>query len=438
VVLSFVFLQGAHAFQRRKLGPSELLCKMFHDDFSGFMNVVATAHLKGRLSLPLLKKACQEVYQLQPLLHVRIDAQKDEFFFATDVSFQDIPFIVIDRKGQDHWQKIVSDQLHELFKIDRFLWRIIVLTDQKNNSHEVFFVSMHSAGDGVSMMHMFDQLFTIYSQLEAGKPVSAKSLEFLPPVEELMLHQPTADEVKLSHERIGSERPTTWMFDKNAPFSQRRTKNIYRNLSPELLKKLKLRCKIECTTVNAALNAALVVAAQKYHGASVNVRLSTPVNLRQRYCRQVVDNSYVGHYFTVATSVEPDVNDKVDFWQIARIYNNRLKKMIPVCASVPRGMTYQEAVQFCKKLAQPRDHFVAGFSVSNVGQLDFSSHYGSLEMTGLHFCSNRSLGFTVMILNVLSFNDQMFMCFSYADPLLSDENAHLLVDYHIDSLLKNL
>lgn len=86
------------------------------------------------------------------------------------------------------------------------------------------------------------------------------------------------------------------------------------------------------------------------------------------------------------------------------------------------------------QIGQMREHnnnsgkFAGGPALSNLGVLPFGQSYGRLRLEHLFFGTTQNDGFLYLPLHVLTLGGKLFFCFTFAEPLISQETAGKVVD----------
>ncbi|PPK29485.1 hypothetical protein C3928_12880 [Legionella pneumophila] len=60
-----------------------------------------------------------------------------------------------------------------------------------------------------------------------------------------------------------------------------------------------------------------------------------------------------------------------------------------------------------------------GVTVTNIGLLPFNTQYGHLKWEESYFCTSRQNADIPVLLNVLTLNDQLMLCFTFTEPMCS-------------------
>jgi hypothetical protein len=126
-------------------------------------------------------------------------------------------------------------------------------------------------------------------------------------------------------------------------------------------------------------------------------------------------------------------------WEIARSYTKELNKEMKKPGHSPRKFHKPMAVKmfasFEKGLLRQIFHY--GIGVTNVGRLDFPSHFGPFHLNKFHFCTARQWGDWLTLLHTATIENRLYLCFSYSYPLLKQESAKAIV-WEFNSILASV
>lgn len=424
----------------RKLGLVENLFATLHS--MGAMLYVNVSSIQGVIFCDVLKSAIDVLQKRYPLLQVHLQESDDVLFFNADGTLT-IPLRTIERRHDQQWLEIAEDELLQKFSGEyEPLCRITLLqTSDQFGKNELIVTFHHAIADGISALHFMHELLSCYQQLVEGIPIPlSDSLPLLPPLEQLLkkcLSDTSIADFTQTAPSQTSASPTL-LIEQTANVVDRKTRLIPRELNQSLTSQIKSRCRDEQTTVHGALCAALILACaqQLSSEAPVLVSCSSSINLRTS-CFPLVEPSYIG-YFNSNVTTTHSVGLNANFWELARECHSNTNRLVR--HKVPH---YQASNAELLNKYQPS--FLAQFAeqnmgrnttahVSNLGQCDLKSSYGSIQLESFYFATGLSLVGACLWLGAVTVNQKLFCSFAYTDPLISMKTAEALADFAIKVL----
>lgn len=424
----------------RKLGLVENLFATLHS--MGAMIYVNIASIQGVISLDVLRSAIDLLQTRHPLLQVHLQESNNGVFFCTDGTLR-IPLTAIERQHEQQWLEIAEGELLQKFS-DEFdpLCRITLLqTFEQSGQNELIVTFHHAIADGISALHFVHELLSYYQQLAEGSPISPiESLPLLPSLEQLLkkcLSEISTADFTPAIPSHPLQSPTL-LIEQTAPVVDRQTRLITRNLNQSITSQLKSRCRDEHTTVHGALCAAMILACVQQLSSQepVLVSCSSSVNLRAS-CFPPVESSHLGFFnsnITTTHHAEPNTN----FWKLARECRSNIHQLVH--HKVPHYQVsnaellnkYQSS--FLAQLAEHNMGRNATTHVSNLGQWDLKTTYGSIRLESFYFSVGLSVVGPCFWLGTTTVNQQLCCTFTYTDPLISTKTAEALANSVINIL----
>lgn len=419
--------------QQRKLGYWESVLCLLHDRLMSTGTVVSMSQLMGRLDLARLQQALCILMQRHPLLRAILNAKEDGYHFELSANPSAIPLTLISRLDDKHWQRVVEQQLLESFEPNKVLWRVILLQsdDPLQLQNEVIFLIHHAIADGLSCVHLNAQCFKYYQHLAAGEDITIEPLPLLDAVERMLDHTklPPHNSVDVKPVKL-----SPFFYQQKAPLSERRTKNIYRSIASKELANFLSACRAKSRSVNSVLNAILLLTVAEMERDTLNLSLLTPLNLRP-YCQPTVGVEHFGCYITCVTTQHNSVAAENDVWQLAAAYSKQLLQQMAqldqLATDLSQAALQKQSQLLCCDDAETRTQYPAGFVVSNKGRIDVPMVYGELEWQQYYTTSSRRAGDIVVNLSLTTIQENMFLCFSYTEPLLSADWVERLAERFI-------
>ncbi|CEK10083.1 condensation domain-containing protein [Legionella hackeliae] len=396
--------------EKRKLGYWEELCQTGNDNYHGNGLIAAVAKFSHpKLNLNRFHEAVQSLQAQQPLLRARVKKGSLNSQFIIDHAEETyLPYQHLARTRADLWEAVIELELNRPPRNQDYQWRLILLFNETSAEHEVILIAGHNIGDGLSIAYFFDSLFKIYEKLHTDTNFS-----LYPPVEKLLGHmnnQKTPPPLNFT--------ATSIYYQNVVPLGERVTKNYYHCLSIEATKTLITHCKKKGFSVNAFLNAAILRCLAKILKQNLSTTLHTPINLR-KWCQPEIPNNYFGCYVSVVTTYHHDITELSNLDVLASSYERQLKNIrLPGDAIFPQNFHKREIFAGLSLWAGHADQFSMGPTVTNLGLLPFSGQYNLLSWDSCYFCTSRQNADIPVLLNVLTMNTQLMLCFTYTHPML--------------------
>lgn len=418
----------------RKLGLVENLFATLHS--MGAMLYVNIASIQGIISFDLLRSAIDLLQKRHPLLQVHLQELDDGYFFCAEGTLT-IPAIAIERQHEQQWLEIAENELRQKFS-DGFapLCRITLLQSSTQPYRNELIVTFHHAiADGISALHLIHELLSYYQQLFEGIPIpKLDSLPLLPSLEQLLqksLAEVTAADFTQAQPSETAASPTL-LIQQMAAVSDRQTRLIPQELDQPLTLQIKNRCRTEQTTVHGLLCAAMMMACvqQLSSETPILVSCSSSINLRAS-CSPIVEPNYLGSFIANVTTTH-HTDPKANIWDIARECQSNILRSVQ--HKIPHYQVsnaellnkYQPAF-----LAQVAEHNMGRSTtthVSNLGQCDLKSEYGSVRLESFYFATGLNLVGTCFWLGTVTINQKLFCTFTYTYPLIRMKTAEALAD----------
>ena len=420
---------------KRKLGFWETIREITHTKQYGTSIIVTFAQIYGNLTPEIVRQATYLLFQRHPLLQACIEKTDHCYFFVRDCSFTTIPFNVIKRSNDQQWKNTIENELCTPLITNKFLWRIIFIfnEDEPQSHHEVIFSFHHAIGDGFSIVYFINDFIKYCDALISAKKVNLIQLPFLKNVEAMLLNTlPWREYLHSLHQDIASE-TEPWHYAEQEALHRRKTRIFCDYLTSHELTRLHQYCKRKGLTVNSVLSGALLNLGFSNKIHNDHFSFLTLVDLRP-YCKPALNREHFGCYVTSLKTA----HQLKDMPEIAYNYQIQLHKMLPRCVLLPRDFTLNDLENFSisnptgKKL--PNDQFSIDFGITNLGYLELPEASSSLKLTAFYFCTSRQAGDIAILANIVSLQEEMFICLEYTEPLLDKIEAEKIAN----SFLKNI
>ena len=325
---------------------------------------------KETLSEEKVREALRRLMNIHPLLRMRIISKRSVLWFE-QLRRRIVPLVLLETSD---WKTVLEDDIMVKFDTGREipLWRVFYLpnaklTEHVNRTHPnqcvLVFTFNHIIIDGISAIHLYDDLLNVMEEVIENKPESIPGLLLAPPLDEYI--EPTFSNGFLSKlndlmfwfcvnftlfrpnmikpylafpknpwvEKFGIEKTK----DPDAP---EKTCILPYFLSKKDTTLLIQKCKENKVTVQAAVQAASSFAASKLYNeldlegkhTNLNVECRVAVNVRTHFDHQI-DPCHLGNYVMVSVCgkfVSAKPKDVQHFWSVAADLHQAIRNQ--VCA----------------------------------------------------------------------------------------------------------
>ncbi len=384
------------------------------------------ARVKGFISEEDLRIALNKVRQQHPLVGARIylDENYDAWYTSENVPVN--PFRVIQRKSDKDWYHELLNDYKIRFELEKGpLVRFVLL--QSPEISEIIIICHHAICDGTSLAILARDLL-----LYIGNP-GRETQELSEPPLATLENFPTNVTIGKAIMFAINTMNKKWQNVK-VIFDEEDEDNIFRAywdsfnfniISVELNEKetsdLVEKCHQQGVTVNSALNTAFLAARRSirgpFKGGRQNILL--PVNTRKRYRKPV--GEHFGLYIA-GFQFKLSYNPKKDFWENAKTFGNKVREKLNINKvfkfaaitslidktlvdarsfsfmgkNVPSNFSRYEKIHafsndeknIVNKRAKKQIPSMPGLAVTNLGQLDYPTKYGSLELDRFIFITS--------------------------------------------------
>lgn len=407
-----------------------------------FVMAARLSPLPGKpTNLPsLLRQALDILRQRYPSLNCRIKRGKSNApQFVTGNVFG-IPLRIIRRKSDDHWiEESEREMLKPLPWTKGPMVRLILM--ESPDQWDLLLTFCHLTTDATSGVKFLKHLLTITARLSGGEtPTVEPPLPGLPPVDDLLKEEVIQRARALAGKESTGEqslKPVDLQGDREVPVEKRITRIIPRQLSKAELKKLMIKARKEKATVHSAFCAALLQTMAEQIRLKQQVPREGPllmgcisaVNIRHLFKQPPGDN--LGNFISNALHYQL-IDEGTSLWEAARAAKKSLQEHLDAGQDINLRLsvgsllkpkeTPIELITRLKDLFPPT-------GITNMGQLDIPDRFGNLLLENLHYnpAINPSIknGFG---LSVSAFGNYTTLNFLYAEPYISKERAHQMVE----------
>jgi len=407
----------------RALGTTEEVCHISQDSAYGHGMLVALAQFTcEQLSVKKLQAAIKCLQQSQPLLRACIEKKGIGHYLMIDSKVRQTPLQVIERKDGEQWKKELENQLNLRLKNNEYQWRMLLLNNPRNNTHELLLTINYSIADSFSVAALFNSLWQLYDNPE----IMLVSHRLQPPVETHLTHLKKTMQLPPTDFLL-----TPMPYDQSNPVTKRRTRTECIAVPANVTKRVIAFCNKQDMSEDALFNALMLKALAQTFNKTISTYQHTLINLRP-FCEPPIISNYLSscasllttyHQTAPNTSLQELANQ---FKQQHNKDNITLDALLPIIPDVYKGhaMVITHSVM---GLLMGNDRFSMGPMVSNIGQITVSGDNNSIHWQSLYFGNSQQAATIPVALNIALFHDHYMMSLSYTQPMLAEETAQLFI-----------
>ncbi|MBU0992733.1 MAG: hypothetical protein KJ737_09600 [Proteobacteria bacterium] len=230
-------------------------------------------------------------------------------------------------------------------------------------------------------------------------------------------------------------------YENIVPLEQRKHRNCYREINENLAKTLIQKCHENNTTITGLLTATLSKATYlviNQNGKHLKKQLVlTPVSVRPR-CEPAIEDGRIGCFVDFIESTLCFENH-TSLWEVSRSFRNQIHSGIEQGGHMPVKFSKPFTIKLFSNLEKGifKNIFHYGIGVTNIGRVDLPKKLGPFHIRILNLSTGRQLGDWLTLLHVASIENQIFLCFCYTEPLISEKTINNIAD-NMMSLLSGI
>ncbi len=364
---------------------------LFGDGSEPFHGVYALK-INGQLNHAQLGTALARLQEKYAMLRTAIGVGTTGVpYFHTPPSRPDIPLRVVERGGDDDWNRETVRELGTSFNIQNGpLLRVTWI--RSADVSDLIMAFHHCMCDGGSGVALLNDLLVLLDdpQAEIGKAPVFQSISDLIP-SDILHNRRNRFKAKLSAALVhaGLSLASLFISTKNKPAPRsvgprtggmrsggRRTGDYLINwkLGAEQSKALFTYCKQEGVTVNTAIGLALLEAFKAINGTGAHGKATCPVDIR-RYMPEVKRDMLFSYGLALNISLGKSVGTR--FWEKAKTLQAHVSKQMNNLNPYEFTMIMEASHRSVHKLRRFLTHAKVGndFMFSNMGKLDIPVQY---------------------------------------------------------------
>jgi hypothetical protein len=419
----------------RPLDTNEWLFALYND--LGAYRTAMAAVVEGPVTETLLREAMAKVQDRHPLLRARIAGGLAEPRWVP-AERHEVALKVLEADATTSLERLTEDDLHQPYDPAREpLWRCTWARRPGNGPHLLVVGMHHSVADGLSGLNIFTDLIATCASIRQGTP-RLPNLPAGQPLDAVLGVTTLSQRVQGGIRKLRaafSPRPSPPPpLEANAPPERRRTRVLFRELSPGALAALLARARAEKATIAGALTSAFLEACRAKLQPVECVVLHHPVNLRGNAIPREQVGTFAGNVSTTHVFRTP-----TPFWQAARQASRELREQVQsgsalVGARWNRGRVATVADDLRRLQADPASSGREGFlSMSSRGTWPDPSA-GPFRVRSLYpATSNHGLGNQFQS-SCGTVGDSLFCSVVFVEPLHSEATGRAVADAFLDSL----
>ncbi|MDE2419820.1 MAG: hypothetical protein KGO49_01395 [Gammaproteobacteria bacterium] len=382
-------------------------------------NFTASFRITGEFTTDELVNAIERLKGKYPTLSMHVVPKPDgttEFVSNPDLV---IPLRIVERETASTWNEIQTTEMGVPFDmLTQPPIRIVWIRGQ--GVSELLLVCHHAFADGLAGFLVLRDILTLlghpdlkFEKLPLYPPLNALipnfsgkwRITFLAKLKAKLLKLLLSFRVvKLSSFSMATPEVNPKYFIQTWEWSKEQTAAFA------------ARCKSEKATVHTALCTAFLRAFAEFHGDGWNRKIQNPVNLRNRLTAKV--GEAFGLYIN-AVKFNVNCNPERDFWDISREIKKTLVQKSDdqsIFSELTDGCTLMDELVpvvtpgFIAKQLTKMDY---DLSITNLGNLDFPSQFGSLEFENIFPSTIGKLDEVVVC--VMTIRGKMTFSFTFTD-----------------------
>jgi Alcohol acetyltransferase len=418
----------------RQLTPNEENMEILNR-YGGSSNVITISRVKGGLKEEIVRQALDLIQTRHPRLNSRIVASLDSYFF--DFGTIKIPLRVVYKQSSEESQEIILEELNQVIESDKCLIRVVLIIFPDKELNYLITTLHHAISDGLSSVALHSDILTYCHKIVAN--AIEENIIILPAIPDIQELMPKSMQGKIAsikkilfllkfQLKLSLFRPKTLQFDKFVPGELRRCNLVQRKLNKEITTQLVELCREKGTTVQGALCAAMMLAVSRDirnktdNKGNLCLSCCSYLSLRKRL-KPEVDRENLGMLISAIISLH-SLGTKISFWDLAWDVRQKLKFSLESNDIFSVLLVLRKMVEFF--LSRPNEAAVT-VSVSNIGQLDMSSYYGSFQLEEISFLYTEAVLAGIFNAAVTTFQDTMILNFMFSEPSISKERIEILV-----------
>lgn len=406
------------------------------------VNALGIAKLRGRLDPEHLRAGLDAVQRRHPMTRVHVEGPLAAPRWVT-AGTPPIPLRVVERPDGHAWERAVDEEMATPFDFARGpLLRVVHV--RGDEASEVLCTFHHSIGDGLSVLNLLREAFTVAAAASYGKAAPLDPLPAHPPMRDLNPVKPgdPATQARVRREvrkllwQVFVRRPARLRADRVVPISARRTALVLAMLTREETDALRRRAKQEGTTVTGALVAAMLLAGAEDTGKrALTLGCACPVDLRRHLPAEPPElRAHAFGYLSWGVSVFQRIAAGQRFWDLARHSHAELEGLLlDQAAETSLALAEQRAPKVAaiggRRLAEALDkHYLTSVAISNMGVLEAPASFGDFAWEEVRFGMTADAGGANLGASVCTFRGRLTLNFVHAKDLFTPERAQRIVD----------
>jgi|GEM_PF-4205656 len=422
----------------RKLAPLEEEFELYQTQLEGTGLVAALMRVRGSVEIHVIKQSLSLLQQRHSYLQMHIVKSKDGMYFNTKET-PEIPLRIVERNKENQWLEVIEEELNQ--KMNSLRAPLIKLAYIPavigSDIFDLIFTIHHSISDGVSLIQLCREFLDYCARVAEDQPVEIEKLPLSPPIEELLPISKTVLQFRIFLFTLNLllnqllKKPLQLSHDVECPVSEQKSRLIHRFLNEKQTKELCKLCKNERTTVTGALNAAMLLAFKNELAIARDTYINPviAVNLRQFIPSEFAEQQNLS-LMAGSLLINQCISNNSSFWELARNSRQKIEQCLRNNQHFYVVLAAQSRIESFKK----GEFFPLPYILSNMGQINQVSKYGSLELVENHITASNRNYKPYMILHCTTFCSKMYLTFSYAEPLISTKKAQSLIDFFMSSI----
>lgn len=395
----------------RKLSFWEALFAEMHEKLDGHNTIVGYVSFELKSDKELedveFKNVIEKLYQRHPILRATIMGAQEDYLVSLNGDFKKIPITVV-KEPEKNWQNYFDRELNTPLNLVEYLWRVVLFKSQNSKRYYIFFTCCHAVVDGGSVMVMLKDTMHGICESLGTLPIKSDSLPFYEAIDVI----PSGAKLTCRDK---------WPFINIANQKLYRTGALIKEIPIDCLVQIKPKLKEKSLTINEYVAGLYLATIQEEKTDLINnVTLFTPISLRMVTEPKISFDDVMCSAITVDTL--HDISQLFSPEKHAVGYKEQLRNIFKhLFDGEIVNLSVTNIAEYIQEVSSPRNEFVMGFGLSNIGRFDFGVDPEKIEVNSFGFGGSRRGADYPILLCVLSDSKCMRFIFNYTVPIVQQE-----------------
>jgi hypothetical protein len=415
----------------RELGRMESQMAAYHETLNGGTQTCSRLSVQGPLTAAGLRTAAHALFKKYAFLRCSMERLGDRYQLYEHDDFSRITLRFRTQAAPWDWASNLEVEAQENLDASHALWRLLLISSEDGQSHEILLTAHHAVCDGLSIILFFSDLLA-----KLDRCVS-QVRESMPQDEMESLPVPKKIEWWLPQEAFPQETQT--LASPELPYStvvapgSRSINCHWVRLEADDVSLIQANARSQGVSVGSWLAAAYGMAAEEVLDHEFVLR--TAVSLRQRLSLTATEQKQMACY--IAVSSVPAGLDRTSISRRARAYHAAIQDYLQEPGRWQIPLSFAEIQKKTRDLAVART-FPHGISITNLGRVQFPTDIQHFRVDDFCMLAVRNAGNFALSLHIASVNSILNCGFAFANPLISPERVGQVARRFVQHLKESL